>query len=109
MIPNYLPGAAPPGFVPPLVEFPPVPAGLSEPATGMTWGAWTVWWQRVFDLLVEPEDWKRPVDKLARVVDLSVSVQAIALYTGTPRAVEPWGPTMFRVRSVGYRAGPDGA
>lgn len=62
-----------------------------------------------FDLVVDTDDWKAPVDGFVHEVDVAVVSEAVSYFTATVAKVEP-GPTpgRFHITADGYRAGPAG-
>ncbi len=65
-----------------------------------------------FDLLCDPSDWRAPIDALVPATGVELAIAAIEHFTATTPKVGlaryPVGLKVWRVSSVGYRAGPAG-
>ena len=62
---------------------------------------------RAYDLVSDPDDWKAPIDATVSGADIHAVVSAIEFYTATDVNVSYDGEK-WKVKSVGYRAGPAG-
>lgn len=63
---------------------------------------------RAFQLVVNKDDWKAPIDAWIRKRDLALVLEAIEYYTATVGRVVEELPTYCHVVADGYRNGPAG-
>lgn len=65
-----------------------------------------------FSHLCDPNDWKAPIDVIVPYESANVYMDAISFMTATTasatRCQTATGTPAFRLRAVGYRAGPAG-
>lgn len=64
--------------------------------------------EAAFNLVKDPEDWKKPIDKVIDTYQMDIVGKAIQFFTATEPMFEPNKSGCVRVTSIGYRAGPAG-
>lgn len=68
-------------------------------------------YRRAFSKIKPDEDWRGPVEGYVKAEELVTTIEAIMFMTATECTVEPVmvdNIPAFKVRSIGYRAGPAG-
>lgn len=65
-------------------------------------------YRKAFDQVCDPNDWKGPIDCVVPYEVANIYMQAIEFMTGVKPAGSMTETGMYRLRCVGYRAGPCG-